>query len=313
MKTVIAEDSGFYQKLLPRYLAEWGFEAIVSENGADAWKALSAADGPSLALLDWVLPDMEGTELCRRIRSGDLGERYVYTILLTSHNKIAHLLEGLKSGADDFVAKPFDPPELQARLLTGKRIVEVHNELIQTRERLNYAASHDALTGLWNRGEILAFLRRELARGMRERQPLGVILADIDHFKKVNDTRGHVVGDKVLTKTAERLRAGVRTYDGVGRYGGEEFLLVLPGCNLEQTLQKADDLRRAVYAVPIASEMYVTVSMGVSSSESLCDPEVLLKSADDALYRAKDLGRNCVQPGVVHPFGPSSSNPRCSL
>jgi len=234
MKTLIAEDSGFYQKVLPRYLKEWGLDCVVTKNGAEAWEVLSSADGPRLALLDWVLPDIDGLELCRRIRSGDLGERYVYTILLTSNNDPDHVLEGLKAGADDFLGKPFDPAELRARLFAGKRIVEVHNELIRTRERLNYAASHDALTGLWNRGEIMSFLSRELVRGGRERRPTGVILGDIDHFKKVNDRYGHAEGDQVLKKVAEQLRVGLRTYDGVGRYGGEEFLIVLPGCTAEQ-------------------------------------------------------------------------------
>ncbi len=315
MKTLIVEDSNFCRELLHRYLQEWGLDAVVTKNGADAWEALSPADGPRLALVNWVLPDIDGLELCRRIRSGDLGERYVYTILLTSNNDMAHVLDGLKAGADDFLGKPFDPAELKARLFAGRRIVEVHNELIQTRERLNYAASHDGLTGLWNRAEILTFLRRELARGAREECSTGVILADIDHFKAINDTKGHAAGDQVLQKVAERLQSGLRTYDSVGRYGGEEFLIVLPGCNAEQTLRRADELRRSICALPVAPEVYATISMGVSCSEDFgANPELLLKRADEALYQAKAMGRNCVHPAALfHPVpGSPMSGSRCS-
>ncbi|HVO62771.1 MAG TPA: diguanylate cyclase [Terriglobales bacterium] len=309
MKTLIAEDSGFYQKLLSRYLRDWGLEAVVTKSGAEAWSVLSATDGPRLALIDWVLPDIDGLELCRRIRSGDLGERYVYTVLLTSNNESHHVLEGLKAGADDFLGKPFAPAELEARLFTGKRIVEVHAELIQTRERLNYAATHDSLTGLCNRGEILNLLHRELLRGARDHQPTGVILADIDHFKRINDAHGHSAGDQVLKRVAQRLRAGLRAYDGVGRYGGEEFLIVLPGCDAAQTLRRADELRHSICALPATGQVHVSISMGVCSSEHLgSDPDFLLKNADDALYRAKDLGRNRVHPVTVfHPVAMASS------
>jgi two-component system, cell cycle response regulator len=302
MKTLIADDSGFYQKLLPRYLRNWGLEPVVTKNAAEAWHELSSSEGPRLALIDWVLPDMDGLELCRRIRSGDLGDGYVYTILLTSHNETAHVLEGLQAGADAFLGKPFVTEELQAQLLVGKRIVEVHRELVQTRERLNYAATHDFLTGLWNRAEILHFLGRELIRGGRERRPTGVILADVDHFKSINDKHGHSIGDHVLKKVADRLRTGVRSYDGLGRYGGEEFLIILPGCDAEQSFHRADELRSNICALPIIPDVYVTLSMGVVSTQNFQgNSELLLKHVDDALYRAKDLGRNRVQAGTDFP------------
>lgn len=297
MKTLIAEDSGFYQKLLPRYLQEWGFDTVVAKNGMEAWNVLTGHDAPTLALLDWVLPEIDGLELCRRIRGGDLGEQYVYTILLTGNNGKGHFLDGMRAGADDFLGKPFDPAELQARLVAGKRILDVHAELIQTRERLHYAASHDALTGLWNRGEIMTFLNRELARASREHHSVGVILADVDHFKAVNDTSGHAAGDEVLKKVTERMRKELRPYDGLGRYGGEEFLMVLPGCDAETTQRRADEIRRSVCALPARNETYVTISMGVAESneQKRCSSDVLLKCADSSLYKAKKLGRNCVQ------------------
>jgi two-component system, cell cycle response regulator len=315
MKALIAEDSGFYQRLLPRYLSQWGFESVVAANGSDAWKLLCSPDAPRLALLDWVLPGVDGLELCRRIRSGDLGERYVYTILLTGNNDKGHLLDGMRAGADDFLGKPFDPPELQVRLMAGRRILDVQTELIQTRERLHYAATHDLLTGLFNRGEIVSFLKRELLRAGREKQPLGVILGDIDHFKKVNDTLGHAAGDEVLKKVAARLRGELRAHDGVGRYGGEEFLMVLPGCDVETTLRRADEVRRSVCALPATHSSHVTVSMGVAGANphQQCNADLMLKCADAAMYRAKELGRNRVQHSVCTPFCPHllAIQPRC--
>jgi len=140
------------------------------------------------------------------------------------------MLEAMDAGADDFLAKPFDPPELNARLQVGKRIVELQQKLVSANEALHYAASHDFLTRLWNHAAIIAFLQREMARSLREGRALGVILVDLDHFKNVNDELGQETGDYVLREIAKRFSASLREYDGIGRYGGEEFLLVMPGC-----------------------------------------------------------------------------------
>jgi diguanylate cyclase (GGDEF)-like protein len=307
MLVLFADDSPVYRKMVRGYLERWGFDVEVATNGAEAWQILSKSDGPRLALLDWVMPDICGPDLCRRIRSGDLGERYVYTILLTANSQSAKLLEGLQAGADDFLSKPFDPPQLEARLLVGKRILDVQRELTVARERLRYAASHDSLTGLYNRGEITAFLARELARSRREHSSVGIILADIDHFKAVNDTLGHGAGDEVLKIVAHRLRMQVRSFDGVGRYGGEEFLVILPGCNLESITRRAEQLRAAVGDLPALEGRRVTLSMGVVAADAAVDgapnAECLLKEADAALYRAKMHGRNRVE---VAPHIPES-------
>lgn len=210
------------------------------------------------------------------------------------------MLDAMNAGADDYLVKPFDASELKARLLVGKRILDLQDELVAARESMRHAATHDSLTGLLNRGEIFAMLERELERSRRENRPVSVILSDIDHFKKVNDTHGHLFGDEVLQEISRRLHSRLRVYDGVGRYGGEEFLLVLPTCDLEYALVRANELREIIAATPIVSgnvERSITMSMGVAVSEGtgIKGVETLLSRADTALYRAKEKGRNRVE------------------
>jgi diguanylate cyclase (GGDEF)-like protein len=210
------------------------------------------------------------------------------------------MLDALEAGADDYLMKPFDEAELKARLLTGKRILELQDELVAARESMREAATRDSLTGLLNHAEIFGMLERELERARRERRSLSVILADIDHFKRVNDSLGHLYGDEALREVARRLQSKLRAYDGVGRYGGEEFLLVLPACDLPGALQRANELRLAIADGPVVSggvEKAITISMGIAVSECIGVKEVetLVSRADAALYTAKNNGRNRVE------------------
>ena len=301
MQVLVVDDSAVYRKLIGDHLRSWGFGVTLAETGAEAWRVLEQPKAPKLVLLDWVLPDVEGIDLCRRIRTGDLSGQYVYIILLTGKEGRQNMLDALQAGADDYVKKPFDDAELKARLLVGKRILDLQEELVSARESMREAATRDSLTRLLNRGEIFGMLERELERARRERKPLSVILADIDHFKKVNDSHGHLFGDEALREIARRLQSKLRPYDGVGRYGGEEFLMVLPACDLDGARQRADELRDAIADRPIVSggvEKSITVSMGVALSEciGIKEVETLLSRADSALYAAKSKGRNRVEP-----------------
>ena len=297
MHVLVVDDSAVYRKLIGVHLRTWDFEVTLAECGADGWTILQQADSPKLVLLDWVLPDLDGIELCKLIRHAGSTGPYVYVILLTGKDTRQNMLDAMQAGADDFLVKPFDELELKARLLVGKRILNLQEELVAARESMRHAATHDSLTGLMNRGEILAMLKRELERGRREHSPVGVILGDIDHFKSVNDTLGHLFGDEALREVGQRLRGQLRVYDGVGRYGGEEFLMILPNCDLPNSLQRANELREIIAAAPVICadvERLITMSMGVAISgcDGKSEIEPLLNQADAGLYLAKENGRN---------------------
>jgi two-component system, cell cycle response regulator len=300
MQILVVEDSAVYRKLIGDHLQSWNFGVTLAETGSEAWQILEQPDAPKLVLLDWVLPDLDGIELCQRIRKAGSSGPYVYVILLTSNEGRQNMLDAMTAGADDYLVKPFDELELRARLLVGKRILDLQEELVSARESMRHAATHDSLTGLMNRGEIVAMLQRELERARRERKPVGVVLGDIDHFKSVNDTFGHLCGDEALREMARRLRSKLRIYDGVGRYGGEEFLMVLPNCDLANALMRANELREAVCNTPVncsGEARLITMSMGVAISD--CDGsnelEALLNHADAGLYSAKEKGRNRIE------------------
>jgi two-component system cell cycle response regulator len=300
VETLVVEDSPVYRQLITTRLQEWGIPFKIAKDGSEAWAFLQRPDCPKLVLLDWVLPDIDGVELCRRIRRAGTGNSYSYVILLTGKDGKNDLLEAMQAGADDYLVKPFDQLELKARLLVGKRIIGLNEELVSARDSMRYAATHDSLTGVMNRGETFDFLNRELERARRGGKPLSVILADVDHFKNVNDTLGHLFGDDALKEVARRLRSKLRVYDGVGRYGGEEFLMILAECDAMTALIKADELRVCVGGKPITSSrasMSITVSMGVAASTDHPAGDIgsLLNQADRGLYAAKRNGRNRVE------------------
>jgi len=302
---LIAEDDPLSRRLLERCLQQWDYHVTAVENGVDAWEVMQREDAPQLAILDWMMPGMEGIELCRRIRSRDQ-TLYRYVLLLTAKDNKQDLVAGLEAGADDYLTKPFDVNELRARVRAGKRIVDLQEALILAQDELRSVAAHDSLTGLWNRGAILDLMRREISRRQRTGDALGVVMADIDHFKKINDTHGHLVGDAVLREVTQRLAGHVRPYDSVGRYGGEEFLIVLPACNPSDLVAGAERLRRCIADQAIETStgpIPVTLSCGLASlrqgEKEAADCETLLRRADEALYAAKDRGRNRVESAAV--------------
>ena len=300
VEVLIADDDPVSSRLLQVSLANAGYRITVAANGAEALRALEKEDCPRLAVLDWMMPEVDGVEVCQRIRK-QAREPYIYIILLTAKGERNEIIEGLEAGADDYITKPFDLQELKARLRAGKRILQLQEELVSARELLRVQATYDSLTGLLNRKSILEILDREFSRATREGSEFAVIMADLDYFKSINDTYGHATGDDVLKEAARRMQASLRPYDSVGRYGGEEFLIVSPGCNEVNAAALARRICASISAEPFRSIEFsipATMSLGVAAapSEALQSDE-LLRVADAVLYFAKHNGRNRVEVG----------------
>jgi two-component system cell cycle response regulator len=299
VKILIAEDDAISRRLLDTILRKWGYEVVVAHDGSQAWDELQKEDSPRLAILDWMMPGMDGVEVCGKVRDRT-GSPYVYILLLSAKSQREDLVKGLESGADDYITKPFDANELKVRLRAGRRILDLQTQLMSAQDAMRDQAARDPLTGIWNRNAIFDTFRAELARALRENKPIAIVMVDIDHFKDLNDTHGHMAGDAVLREFTGRIARSLRPYDGVGRYGGEEFLVVLPGCDLPSGMKHAERLRALM-----ADERFdtsegrhtVTCSLGVASTSSADqkDMDSLIRAADAALYRAKRNGRNRVE------------------
>jgi diguanylate cyclase (GGDEF)-like protein len=299
MKILIADDDPTIRSLLQSGLIRMGYKLEITSNGDDAWAALQQPNAPEMAILDWVMPGMTGIEICRRLRERK-DAPYIYVVLLSGMDTLTDLVAGLEAGADDYMTKPFKPAELKARLRSGRRILDLQRELLTAQSQLTILASHDSLTTLWNRRVIMEKLDQEVVRAQRESASVGAILLDIDHFKRINDCLGHVAGDEVLQRVAARMAEAIRPYDSVGRYGGEEFLIVAPNCSMHETYDVAERVRNAIGTAPIiaASEsISVTASLGASGviDGQTSSTQALIGAADRALYRAKEFGRNRVE------------------
>jgi two-component system, cell cycle response regulator len=295
-RILVAEDDPLSRRLLECLLAKWGYNAMVVPDGMSALAILEGPNAPRLAILDWMMPRMEGIRICQRVRERK-GCPYTYILLLTARSLREDLLQALEVGADDYLTKPFDGEELRARLRAGDRILSLQDDLLVARDEMYFRATNDALTGISNRSAVLEALDKELARQSRDNRSFGIILADIDHFKHVNDNYGHLSGDDVLRAVAQGFLASTRPYDSVGRYGGEEFLIVAPFTDVQTTMALAERIRRNLESQPViarGSSIGVTASFGiaVSTCPPCGDAKILLQLADDALYRAKAKGRN---------------------
>jgi diguanylate cyclase (GGDEF)-like protein len=288
-----------------------GYEVVAVVNGRQAVENLTGPDMPRLVLLDWMMPELDGPGVCREIRNRR-DQSYVYMILLTSRESKEDVIAGLESGADDYLIKPFIADELKARLRVGERILHLEDRLVEAREQMRFKATHDHLTSLWNRGVIVDLLGRELTRSQRENVCTALILGDLDHFKNINDRYSHLVGDQVLREVARRLLHSVRSYDFVGRYGGEEFLIVLNNCRPDSALARAEEIRKSICTRPVQTDvgpLEVTMSSGLlrSTDWGHRPAEDLIHEADSALYAAKTAGRNRVQ--VAGPDQPAEAVP----
>jgi len=296
VKLLVADDSSLYRMTLKTLLESWGYEVVLAANGYEAQRILEGDDSPRLAILNCFMPGMGGLDLCELIRIRRQG--YVYTIMLTAANQKSDVLAGFNAGADDYLCKPFEELELKARIKVGERIICTQEQLVEAHEALKFEASHDPLLRLWNHRAILDLLSTELSRAKRAQTPLSIFFADLDSFKLVNDRYGHLVGDDVLRSVAERVSSTVREYDHVGRYGGEEFLVVLPDCSAEAAREVAERVRQHVGGRPVVfvpKQVEITVSIGVCQWRSGQEIHDLLHGADLAMYRAKQRGRNRVE------------------
>jgi two-component system cell cycle response regulator len=304
MKILVADDDPVSRRLMEGVLQHSGYEVFTADNGRQAAHELSRVGGPRLALVDWMMPELDGPGVCREVRARN-EDGYVYIVLLTSRDATGDIVVGLEAGADDYLTKPCRPAELKARLHTGRRILQLEDKLVRAREEMRFRATHDALTALWNRDAILSLLQSELGRSARENFSLSLLLCDVDHFKAINDEYGHLEGDQVLRQVSVRLLDAIRETDAVGRYGGEEFLIILRSCDGGTLKERAEQVRRAINGSPFPTNhgsIRVSLSIGVHSVEDWDESisiESLLKKADAALYEAKAAGRDRVVYGVA--------------
>ena len=294
MKILIAEDQPPAALYLRRTLERMGHETAVATDGEQAWNLVRSGEAP-LLISDWMMPCLDGPELCRRIRAVE-NVRYTYIILLTSRDRREDRLTGLRAGADDFLTKPPDPDELAVRLEIAERILKVHEQLGRQNEKLAELATVDELTGTKNRRRFREDLELLFGQADRLAAPLSLIMLDLDFFKQYNDSFGHRAGDEVLRVTGLILRTVVRGHDVVARYGGEEFVVLLPATDATAALDVAERLRSAI-ACQAWSHRKVTASLGVATAgPATADAAALVEEADQALYQSKSAGRNQVGP-----------------
>ena len=298
-KILVADDDAVSRRVLGTLLTMWGYEPEIVDNGLDAQRILLKEGAPKLAILDWMMPGMDGLQVVKELRADPNRPSYTYVLLLTSKGQKEDILAGLDAGADDYLKKPFDAQQLRARLRVGSRILELQRRLVCALETSEYRATHDFLSGLYNRAAIIDVLTREVSRWEREHTLFSVCIADVDHFKDINDTYGHLAGDEVLKRLSLRMQSLLRTYDSVGRYGGEEFLIIAPHCDSVEAAAIAERIRSSIAMDELRVEQFsiaVTVSVGVSTIGSRNGTvSAVLHAADAALYRAKGLGRNRVE------------------
>jgi len=319
-RIVLAEDEAASRALLARQLQKAGYEVVACENGREALEAIRR-EVSCIVVADWMMPEMDGLELCRTVRS--LGKMqalsFIYFILLTARSEQEQVVAGLEAGADDYLTKPYDKQELLARLRAGERIyalqaelmqrqIEVHKangELATLNRKLEKLANTDVLTGLANRRSLFDRFVQSWSLAERSGQPLGCIMFDIDKFKSINDTHGHAAGDEVLKAVARTAGGCLRQYDILGRFGGEEFCVVCPETTVEGTAIVAERIRRTIADLACTVDgvvIPVAVSLGVAIRDpNHADQDALIVAADAMLYRAKENGRN--QTWVCEPDG----------
>ena len=312
MRILVADDDGTSRLLLKTMVTKLGHECLVAEDGSAAWDLISSRPIDVL-LTDWMMPGMDGPELCRRIRD-EPAEHYVYIVLTTGLDHHEHVLEGMSAGADDYLIKPVDSFAVQTALVAAERVTEFHGKLARKDaelQRLNVELLErsltDQLTGIGNRRRMEEEISHTHARAERMGGTYGVALFDVDHFKLYNDYYGHIDGDEALRRVADTINRVSRTGERAFRYGGEEFLLLVPDCRpAEAVFVTAERIQQAVVDLALPHEArpseppFVTLSGGVAcwTPESPLSPEMVVEQADAALFEAKSAGRNRIHAGA---------------
>lgn len=300
MHILIVDDDPISRRLIHRTLEKLGYRVHVAEHGREAWQIIQR-NGIQLVITDWLMPQMDGLDLTRKIRSAEM-PGYVYIVILTGQEGIDNVVDGFDSGADDYLVKPVSPKELQARLRVGKRVLDLERRLKKARDKMQHLAMHDELTGLCNRRAFYDHAQSLLEHASREAAPLSMLMIDIDHFKSVNDRYGHLVGDEILKSVAHTIQSQLRLYDRAGRWGGEEFIVILPTTKLSDAAKIAERLRQAISSMSFhrlqdkidADSLHVEVSIGVAGIKKgrRISLDTLVNLADEMLYQSKREGRN---------------------
>jgi len=305
---LLAEDDPVSRRLFQKILKREGFLVTTVENGREALELFRQRFFP-IVLTDWQMPEIEGPELCQAIRKEN-PNRYVYIVMLTAKGSKDDIISGLSAGADDYLTKPAHNAELVARIKTGIRILKLEKSLKDAVDEIHLMSITDSLTGIYNRGYINQRLPQEINRSARYGRELSLLMCDIDHFKTVNDTYGHLSGDIVLKGFVRSLTGSIRRQvDWAGRYGGEEFLVVLPETGLEGAMVLAERIRKTVEKTPIKTSgdtIRITASFGVASVAASgwkppISSERFLQAADSMLYKAKNEGRNRTEGRLLSP------------
>ncbi len=299
MKVLIADDDASTRLMLRRLVVSWGFEVVEAADGERAWQELNSDDPPRIALVDWMMPLLDGVAVCNRLSSAQ-GRPLIYRILLTVKSDTSALVEALDSGAHDFVSKPVSAPALRSRVLVGKRLVEAEDRVQKQAQEMARLALLDALTGIDNRRAGEARLHERLSELSRGGAPVGLVLIDIDRFKRINDRFGHAVGDQFIKLVAHAVRSRLRAHDYVARWGGEEFVALVAGVRDDTLAAVAEHLRRTVEEASVPGPqgpVRATISIGATLLRPDDSDGSALARADSLLYESKRAGRNRVTTG----------------
>ncbi len=316
LRLLLVEDEPTQRLLLERLLEQAGYVVDSAQSGVEALEMI-AQGRYQMMLTDWDMPGMNGITLCRHVREANL-PMYLYILLLTANSSTSEVVAGLEAGADDYLRKPADKSELLARLNAGRRIVQLEQSLREANAQIQQLSITDPLTGAFNRRYLNEHFLIEIERAHRHSRPLGLVMVDLDHFKKLNDRHGHLVGDDVLRAFVKTVRSAIRpSSDWIARYGGEEFALVLAESDLDASTSAAERIRLICDERPLetrAGALSISASFGVAALDHSLPPgdamEKLLREADAALYRSKHSGRNRVTPATPVRSQPQSRRKR---